>query len=368
MPAGGVRDPRLPLRAGAAVAFGAAMRAAFAEAAEAAGTASWILPVGPERIALRFAGEALARELVPAFPRARRADDEAPGAAGTEVLLWDTASTGVACPPLPWRTTDLRPRGDVAGFNDERFGALWTTDDPDDPAARQMLSVFDARERTGLVWAPRTADLHWWERAAPLRAIVRWAWAGAGRTLVHGAAIGDGDAGVLLAGAGGAGKTSTTLAGVLSGRTTAGDDYVALDARAEPVVHGVYGGAKVEARTLALLPGLAGAVRVPAAGPGEKAVVDIARAWPGRWRDRLALRGLVIPVLAPGGPTRVGPASGGEALFALAPSTIGQLPGDRASLATMATLARRVPAFRLEIGRDPAEAARALEPLLAELR
>jgi hypothetical protein len=261
----------------------------------------------------------------------------------------------------------VRGRGDIAGFNDDRFGALWTSEDPGADGARQTLCTFDADARVGVLWTPSAAGLHWWERAAPLRPLLRWSLAGPGRTLVHGGTVGRDGQGVLLAGAGGAGKTSTTLAAVLAGLQTAGDDYVGLDVRGAPTAHAIYGGAKAAAPTLDLLPALRGAVRSEVIGEGEKYEVDIAGAWPERWAPELALRAVVIPALLPGGDTRVAPASGGEALLALAPSSVTQLPGDRGSLATMAALARAVPSFRLELGGRPEQGAAALAGLLEEL-
>ncbi len=352
------RDPRRGFGADAAERFGAELRAAFAAAAEVAGTRTWTLETGIRTIELRFAGPALAEAFLPALPRVREGTDPD---ADTVLLAWDTASTGVPRPALPWGPGDVRGRGDIAGFNDDRFGALWTSEDPTAESARQTLCTFDADARVGVLWTPSAAGLHWWERAAPLRPLLRWALAGPGRTLVHGGTVGRDGAGLLLAGAGGAGKTSTTLAAVLAGLQTAGDDYVGLDVRSPtPTAHAIYGGAKAAPRTLELLPALGEAVRSAAIGEGEKYEVEIARAWPERWATELALRGLVIPVLTGDGHTRVVPSSGGEGLFALAPSTVSQLPGDRGSLATMAALARAVPAFRLELGGSPEDGAAAL--------
>ena len=76
----------------------------------------------------------------------------------------------------------------------------------------------------------------------------------------------------------------------------------------------------------------------------------------------------MVPALGRGERTRVTEISAGEALLAVAPSTVAQFPGDRGSLGAMAALARAVPAYRLELAGGPAEGAAALDGLLSELR
>src|SRR2546429_207421 len=72
--------------------------------------------------------------------------------------------------------------------------------------------------------------------------------------------VGDERGAVLLAGAGGAGKTTTTVACLLDGLQFVGDNYVLLSQEAAPTVHGIYHNVKLRPGTLELLPELASAV------------------------------------------------------------------------------------------------------------
>jgi len=66
-----------------------------------------------------------------------------------------------------------------------------------------------------------------------------------------------------------------------------------------------------------------------------------------------------------GGRARLRRASAGEALLALAPSTTFQMPFDDGQvLRALAAVARRVPAFGLDVGDDPSELAGAVERVL----
>src|SRR5205807_9852223 len=94
-------------------------------------------------------------------------------------------------------------------------------------------------------------------RAVPLRPLLGWVLASPGRHLVHAGAVGSEGQGVLLAGSGGAGKSTTAVACVEAGMSYVGDDYVLLSTGEPPAAHAIYGTAKLDRRSLATLPDLA---------------------------------------------------------------------------------------------------------------
>ena len=77
----------------------------------------------------------------------------------------------------------------------------------------------------------------------------------------------------------------------------------------------------------------------------------------------MPLTAIVLPSVGTGEPelTRV---SGAEALRALAPSTIFQLPPTAIPLAPLGGLVRSVPSYRLRLGADPGAAAALVRELL----
>ena len=318
------------------------------EAADRAGEASgWIehdLEIGPRRVRLRFAGDAL----VPFLLDALRAVAHAPeGEADATIAIWDTASTGVAGPEQGWGGDEVLGRTAVKGLSG-------VAQDP----GSGIVSTFDEETRHGVLWAPAAERIPWYDRAAPLRVLLNWALAGPSCRLVHGGAVGHDRAGALLVGPGGSGKSTLALACARAGLGYAGDDYVFVVAGAAPVAYALYASAKADERTLDLVGGLRRAFP-PQGADGEKAVLRVDPV-----RQSVPLTAIVLPVVGADGPELVR-ASGADALRALAPSTIFQLPPTAAPLAPLGDLVRSLPSYRLELGPDPAAAAALVDELLA---
>lgn len=227
---------------------------------------------------------------------------------------------------------------------------MWTFFDPAAGRAVQAL-----RRPGG--WSP-------WEVSAPLRLPLAWACLASGHMMVHGATLGHRGRGILIAGKGGAGKSGTTLAGVLAGLDTAGDDYVLIDRtmpgfRAWPL----YRLAKQ---------GPAGLARLGLSVDGVenwqgKIEFDIRELGAGQLMPS-GLRAIVLPRIRHGARCRFVAVSPREAMLALAPSSLFQLPGNpRQGLTFLGDLVRALPAFRLELGTDPAEIGQALGDFIAGL-
>jgi hypothetical protein len=214
-------------------------------------------------------------------------------------------------------------------------------------------------------WFARDAErVPWWERGAPLRAALHWlvGRGAGGRHLVHAAAVGDDAGGVLIGGAGGSGKSTLALACAAAGLGYAGDDYVLLAPGPPPVAHALYSSAKATAETLRRVPAWRGQHAEPGAGD-DKTVLQLAPAHPEVVRRRVRLRGVVLPSVDPagrgGGLEPVAPA---QALLALAPSSLLQLPGARQeALSAIGALVRTLPCWRLALGDD-------LDRAVAEVR
>ena len=360
MPAVQAHTPTAPAR------YFESLEAAYSEAVDRAGRIDHTLTVGPWPVRLSFAGPELEDVVMPAL---MNTTPGAPAEPAATICVLDSASTRVPVPPFTWRPVDLRQRGEVEGYNDDRFRTLYHGDVLDEDGGFDALSMFDAEARTGVFWVSSLARVHWWERAEPLRASLHWALNGEGRNLVHAAAVGDESGVVLIAGKGGAGKTTTTIASVLDGMQFVGDNYVLASFEPEPVVHGIYHNVKLRPGTLELLPELASAVNtldVDVEG-GEKYIVDVGRWRPDQVVSGVPVRALVVPEVVGSGETRVEPASGIEALLALAPTTIYQLPHNGGALGAMADLARTVPTFNLKLGGDVHGGPAAIRDLLRDL-
>jgi hypothetical protein len=346
--------PRRRSPVGGARAFAEALEAAFDRAAARRGGAvARTYRIGDHAVRLRLAGPALDAPLTPAWRHL-----EGPGAPpALTVSAWDGASTGVGLPPAPWGADAYLPQGRIRGFDD---GPVLAAHD----AGTGILNVLDRERGRATWWTPDAAALPSWETGAPLRILVHWWVADRGLQLVHAAAVATAAGAALLVGRGGSGKSTTALACLRAGLGYLADDYC-LVASDPPRVFSLYGTAKLDGAMLARFPELAGRVRNPDRPAGEKAVLVLPAAGAGGLRPAAPLRALVVPRVSGADPPRLRPAARAEALRALAPSTIFQLPGAGAgALGRLGAVVRALPAFVLELGPDlDAAAARVAEAI-----
>jgi hypothetical protein len=326
-----------------AASLGQRLDAAFASAAAAAGGTlerSFSLPGTTVR--LEFAGPAL----VPALTGAL---EHLPAGSPTDptltVRLWDQQSTGVALPPIPW----IAPNGAPASRPASPDGSIRAAHQPGEGTA----SVLDPGGPTAYFFTPGPAALTTSDRGTPLRCILHWWMAPRGWQLVHGGAVGTAAGGVLLVGAGGAGKSTSALACIGSELGFTGDDNVLVRTTGNPIVHSMYGSAKIAFEETARFPDLFAEV-ADAAVPGDtKAVTLVHRVRPADVVLEFPLRAILLPRVRGRGPTRLEPASRAEALAALAPSTILSLPGAGAeTFSSLGRLASLVPSYRLVLGAE----------------
>ncbi len=319
--------------------FGAA-EGEFELVAGAQGVVVRDLRFADRRVRLRFAGATLAGALLPALS-AREEDhrDEV----DVSICLWERDRSPHDPVPFPWSIEEIGPGGLIQGSDPHSVIAIHET-------ASGALTLADRHQHTILYRVPAEALIPWWERAAPLRPALHWALRGEHRHLVHAGAVGDTRGGVLLAGASGSGKTTVALAALEHGLGYLADDYILLNTTQPPTAHAIYTSLSVR----------------PEPDAEEKAVLDVARLMPGSVRESLPVRAVLVPRIR-SGHARLTPITPTEALLALAPSTVFQMPfDDGAVLASLANLVRTVPCFALEVGEHTTELAHAIEQTLEQ--
>jgi hypothetical protein len=108
------------------------------------------------------------------------------------------------------------------------------------------------------------------------------------------------------------------------------------------------------------VPGLSEAVVGWVDGAGPKGAVDVRRLAGARLSTAMHVRALVLPVPRGDGPTSIRPAPPAEALRAMAPSSVFQVPQEnpQAAFTALTAIARSLPAYVIELGGNAAEAAR----------
>jgi hypothetical protein len=161
--------------------------------------------------------------------------------------------------------------------------------------------------------------------------------------LVHGAVVGYPNAGVLLAGPGGAGKSTVALACVEDGMDIVGDDYCLLEGL---TAWSLYSQAKLDDASMERLPDLKSLVVERDTGPKQKHILNLVPRSPAQ---RITVQAVVVPSI--GDVTALTRTTPAKALAALAPSTLFQLPGDRKlSFHKLSALVASLPCFSLTVG------------------
>jgi hypothetical protein len=352
----------------------------YERAAAAVGGAGTLdLEMAGLRLRLRYAGGRLREELLAPFEHL--AEREA-GDPELTISLFDTAASGVEPPPALWEPVAAAPgTNPVARLHSERACVLAA-------AGSRGLTAALPGEGAAVFHLPDAAAIPASERAAPIREALQLLMGSRGRLMTHAGAVGRDGRGVLLVGRGGSGKSTLALSCALAGMEIIADDYVLLEP-GSLTAHAMQSTAKLTEDSAARL-GVTGAALDPAdfeptlEGPA-KALVDIRRLAPATLTRRLKISALVAPAtpsltssfvahtankqeVSPGEGPVPRLISGGEALRAVAPSTIVQSGfGAGGSLATLADLVRRVPSYALELSPDPTANAAAVDRLVAEL-
>lgn len=348
----------------------------YEQAAAAIGGAGVLdLEMAGLRLRLRYAGEGLREELLAPFEHLAGGEADDPD---LTISLFDIASSGIEAPPPPWEPITAAPgTNPVARLRSARACVLAAA------GSRGLTAALPA-QGIAVFHLPDAAAIPASERAAPIREALQLLMGARGRLMTHAGAVGREGCGVLLVGRGGSGKSTLALSCAIAGMEIVADDYVLL----EPgplTAHAMQSTAKLTEDSAARLRVPAGAIDAAGFEPTlegpAKALIDL-RALASRVLKRqLEIRAIVAPVLRPSvtaniavGDGLVGeesvmrPISAGEALRAVAPSTIVQAGfGGGGSLATLADLVRRVPAYALELSPDPVANAAAVDRLVAGL-
>lgn len=276
------------------------------------------------------------------------------------ISVWDGTDPRVGPPCRPWGETGHEPLGVVAAYSDSRVRCAFDVH-------TSSLIVFDRDRHCSYTWYPDIASLPAWAKASPFRIPLSWLLNQCDMQMVHGAAVSIDGSAVLLAGAGGSGKSTTALACALAGMGYLGDDYCAVDP-ARSTVHMVYRTAKALPGTLKMLPSLNQWVVNADKIAAEKGVIFLDAADLDLVHSA-RLTAILLPRVATDGETRVTAASRAEAMRALLPSTIGGLMGgtDYTPKALL-NLVQGVPAFTIDLGSDLAAVIDAVSSAIGQAR
>jgi hypothetical protein len=308
-------------------------------------------------VRLRFAGPALVSAVTTAFEHLHVSENSAQ----LTIYIWDTASTGKRMPPPPWEGDDFLARGVIQGYNDDRIHTAFQH-------GSGAVSLLDAERDLAVFWVSSAEEMPYWEKGSPLRSILHWWLARNERQLVHGAAVGNSRGAVLIGGKGGSGKSTTALACIESDLLYLGDDYTVLRSEPFAMVYSLYNSAKINADNVERLPHLGAKISNPDRLDSEKALLFVHEHYPAKTVAELPIRAILLPRVTGLRETRLKKTPTAQALAALAPSTIFQLPRAGAeAFKFLAAIAKQVPGYTFEVGTDLSGIPTAIEGLLAEV-
>jgi len=315
-------------------------------------------------VRLRFAGDFFDRQLTRGLaldepePRAN-APTRAPH---LTLHAWDAESTGVRLEAGSWAGWTLNSSSVVEQLSDERYQVSLDL-------RGALASILDRATGEAFHYVPDPGLLPPWEATHPARILLaEWARA-QGLVTCHAAAVAEADAGVLLCGGSGSGKSTSTLSALAAGMRSAGDDYVLIEPGSPPLAHALYTSTLLEVghyeRNRGLMPKVD---HVADQIDRRKAVMYAGVDGSPRLKGGFALVALVALRVERGSTPEYRPTSPATVLRALAPSTLQQLGMvNAAGLARLADLCRHLPAYELRLGDDPAPVPGLLRALIAQV-
>ena len=235
----------------------------------------------------------------------------------------------------------------------------------------RFWQFFDAKAGRGVQTMLNTDLLPPWELSAPLRSFLHWRYDLMGMRLVHAATLGINGKGILLAGRGGSGKSGTTLAGLANGLASVGDDYVLLqqDKPGKYRAHAVFSTMKQDIAGLKRTGIVPARLRNGVPNWQGKIEFDPTDIHPDALAEPLEVTAVLLPIIAHRSRSVIHPARPSEAMIALAPSSVFQMPGCAASgVRFYSEFIRRTPAYHLELSDQPGEIADVIHDFLANRR
>lgn len=345
----------------------------FRRAAQITGVIDRFYRIGRYTVCLRFAGSALIPYLTPALSHLSTHLATHLAAETTQpdltICIWDSASTGTRLPllvrsvvelvRLNW-TSFLGTRKEIKAYDCDWMRTNFHV-------GPNILSVLDQEQNLGFYWINEAENIPYWEKGSPLQAILNWWTAERQLQYVHAGAVGNEFGGVLLAGKGGSGKSSTALACIDSPLLYASDDYCLVETEPTPYVYSLYNTAKLKGEAdLERFPRLAPLVNNRDRLDDEKAMLFLHQHHPEKIVQGLPIRAVLLPQVTGKPNTALRPTSAAIALRALAPSTMFQLSGtNQAAFQTMANLVKQVPCYVLELGTEIVQIPEVISNLLS---
>jgi Coenzyme PQQ synthesis protein D (PqqD) len=327
----------------------------FAHAAESHPVVDSFVEIAGRRVRIRCIGEERSRELNRAFSHLA-----VPMPAGKTpdltIHVWDSSVAGPSNSALlNFYLQDLYakwvehcgPRGELKGFHSPAVPTFYAPG-PD------VLNLIDLQAGHAF-FLQRTDDpLPYWETGSPFRTILHAWLSPMGLQFIHGAGLGENGRGAILAGKGGSGKSTTALLCLNAGLQYAGDDYCIVARAPDARVHSLYNTVKLRPEDLERFPNLRRHLVNPQSlqpGRTDKSTFFLSDLRPDLLARDFPVHALLLPRVTRAPRTTVTECGPTEALAAIAPSTMAQLPdAGPVDMARISALIASLPCYALNLG------------------
>lgn len=334
------------------LAYFEAVFSGFDRACHAVGrTIDRFYDIGGYTVRLSFAGHELVAHLTPALAHLETDSSSQPS---LTICIWDSVSTQTKMPLLVASLIDLLQfkwwdllgsRFEIKGYHGDRIRTAFHL-------GPNILSLLDIHKNLAIYWIHDASQTPYYERGSPFKTILNW-WMGMHRLMyVHAGAVGMSTGGVLLAGRGGVGKSTTALTCIESELMYASDDYCLVGNDAMPYIYSLYNTVKLRGdEDIEKFPYLISMIHNPNRTGDDKIMIFLQDHYPRRVAKGFPFKAILLPHITGESDTRLQPVTPAMALKSLAPSTLLQLPGSgQESFHEMSRLVKKVPCFILELG------------------
>ena len=311
---------------------------------------------GGHSVRIRIIGRQLAQHILQPFSHLQT-EMTGPNPSQLTIDLWDENTTNIRC--------YARSRASGPGWTQV------TSKSSDGQFIGQLLpntlTCFDRKSKRivgSIAWGQ---GIFIYERAKPLaRLLLEW-YNDRNIQVIHAGLVSRHDQGVLFVGKSGSGKSTASLASLCAGFNYLGEDYIGLQTLSDGsfIGHSLYSSAFLDAGHLTRFPQLEPYI-IKGRPQEKKSVVILSQVLPGRIERSVPIRILVLPYLINASESRIRPASKVDALLALGPSSLIELPSrGMDSFGKLAQLVEQVPAYWLGLGRDQNSIPQCVEEIIA---
>ena len=331
------------------------MQESFARAAafSPSGVSDSYYILAGDLVRFRIAGRELARRLHLPFAhlRGNRGTGKTPQ---LTIELWDQAETGVECPEQIGRRAQNLPDDRHVSYRFNRTSVF-----------------FDRRSKHMIGSVTSAATLSLYESGRPLHPPLAQ-WLNDQRVpLIHAGLVSKGGKGMLLAGAGGSGKSTTALTCLEADYQYLSDDLLGLQLLPDGsfVGHSLYSSTYLEAGHLGRFSKLGRHAIKSLDNAEDKLLVLLSEIFPARLERTGTIHVIALPRVRHQSESTFSVAPKSKALFALVPSSrnVNKRLG-MADFEVLTQLVERVPCYWLDLAEDLNEIPRGVDKLLAAVK